>query len=456
MKELLHLSDDEVLSSILCDISFQYALGTTSFEEQPFSDRTMSRFRERLYLYELETGKDLLKEEVEALAENFIKFAKMNTSMRRMDSLMISSNCKKMSRLEIMYTSVANIIRKMNEQKMEIPEAMKHYLKEDDRNRVIYHEKGERVEDKLNEFYNDAKQLIREASKKPIEESDEYKLLERIIKEQTKEDEDGKQVLKNKKEITLDSVQSTTDPEATYRTKAGKKNIRYVGNVVETIDKGKAIISSYDYQQNNYSDIQFCKDEIEKAGKQEKPITMIGDGAYGGEDNVELAKENNINLVTTALLGKNPEKIVSDFEIKKEIQEVRCPAGQLSIKASVNKENKYRAIFDKKTCEECPFKDTCGVKFQKKSSIVEISQTMIDRANYVKKLETAEYREYGRKRNGVEVIPSILRRKYRVDQIPARGFVRSKMWFGFKILAINVRRTLNYENQRNEAMLGVA
>lgn len=49
LKEMLGLSDDELMDSICCDVRFQYALHTTSFEEQPISDRTFSRFRERLY-----------------------------------------------------------------------------------------------------------------------------------------------------------------------------------------------------------------------------------------------------------------------------------------------------------------------------------------------------------------------------------------------------------------------
>ena len=73
LKELLTLTDDELLASILCDIRFQYALHTTSFKEQPFSDRTFSRFRERLYLYERETVKDLLQEDMESMAAVFIE-----------------------------------------------------------------------------------------------------------------------------------------------------------------------------------------------------------------------------------------------------------------------------------------------------------------------------------------------------------------------------------------------
>jgi hypothetical protein len=55
-------------------------------------------------------------------------------------------------------------------------------------------------------------------------------------------------------------------------------------------------------------------------------------------------------------------------------------------------------------------------------------------------LSADKYRELQRKRNGVEGIPSILRRRYHVDEMPVRGYLRSKLWFSFKIGAINARR----------------
>jgi len=112
LKELFNLTDDELLASILCDVRFQYALHTTSFKEQPFSDRTFSRFRERLYQHTQETGVDLLQEEMEAMAQVFVEYLNINPSMKRMDSLMVSSSCKKMSRLEILYTCVANMVKR--------------------------------------------------------------------------------------------------------------------------------------------------------------------------------------------------------------------------------------------------------------------------------------------------------------------------------------------------------
>ena len=85
LKENSGLSDDELLESVCCDVRYQYALHTTHMEEQPFSDRTFSRFRERLYNYEMETGIDLLKEEMKHLAKVYADYMKLNTNVKRMD-----------------------------------------------------------------------------------------------------------------------------------------------------------------------------------------------------------------------------------------------------------------------------------------------------------------------------------------------------------------------------------
>ena len=60
LEELMGLMDEEFMDSLLFDIRFQYALHTTSFKEQPVSDRTFSRFRRRCLTYETETGIDLI------------------------------------------------------------------------------------------------------------------------------------------------------------------------------------------------------------------------------------------------------------------------------------------------------------------------------------------------------------------------------------------------------------
>ena len=86
----------------------------------------------------------------------------------------------------------------------------------------------------------------------------------------------------------------------------------------------------------------------------------------------------------------------------------------------------------------------CGVKFQKKTGLVHISGKTIRRAQYRKLLGEPEYKQLTRLRNAVEGIPSVLRRKYRVDEMPVRGYVRSKLWYFLKVGAINARRVLEW------------
>lgn len=95
LKELLNLTDDEMVESLAFDVRFQYALHTTSFEEQPLSDKTLSRFRKRCYTYELATGTDLIYETITGLSGEMAKIMKINGQIQRMDSLMVASNIKR-------------------------------------------------------------------------------------------------------------------------------------------------------------------------------------------------------------------------------------------------------------------------------------------------------------------------------------------------------------------------
>ena len=63
LAEFNGISEDEMIETMEFDFRYQYALHTTSFEKQPISDRTFSRFRERVSAYELVTGIDLVSHE---------------------------------------------------------------------------------------------------------------------------------------------------------------------------------------------------------------------------------------------------------------------------------------------------------------------------------------------------------------------------------------------------------
>ncbi len=111
LREVFGQSDEEALNSLMFDIRYQYALPTTSFLEQPVSKGSLTNFRSAVYKYNQEHGVDLIQKEIEAQAKSFSKLLKIDGHTIRMDSLMISSSCRKLSRLEIIYSTVARLTK---------------------------------------------------------------------------------------------------------------------------------------------------------------------------------------------------------------------------------------------------------------------------------------------------------------------------------------------------------
>lgn len=438
LKELTQVTDEELLECVILDPRYQYALHLTGFDEIPFSDRTVSRFRERLYHHEVETGEDLLKAEIEGLSAEFAKMLKIHGTLKRMDSVMISSSCKNMGRLELIYTCVANLVKalvKSGESGI-LPDYLLKYAESSNKNSVCYRLKDGEVRTRLEEVTAHALELYKLAEYARGGE-DEFQLLERMLKDQT---ENG--TLKQNKDISPDSLQNPSDEDATFRRKAGKGYHGFTGNIVEDCGEEGNIITHYDYDVNIHSDVAFGAEVIEELGPQEETTVLITDGAYPSEENFEAAKDSNIEFVPTALTGQEPPEILNEFEIEDQTI-LTCPGGHAPDDCTYNEEKgQYRAYFNKGTCEGCPRRDECPAILQKKSAVVTLSQTGVQRAAYLKMLASENYREYARKRNGVEGIPSILRRRYGVDHMPVRGLVRSKMWFGFKIGAINIKRVI--------------
>lgn len=458
IKELTNLSDDELLESLMFDIRFQYALHTTSFAEQPLSDRTLSRFRARCAAYETERGVDLLHETITSLSSEMAELMRIDSSLKRMDSLMVASNIKRMGRLELLYTCVANLAKEMAKTR-EIPEHLRHYTEADDRNRVIYHNHSEETSAKIEAVLKDAAAL-KELCGVDYDDSSNYQLLLRVLKEQAVQREDGTCRLRTKEDGGMDAaiLQNPADPDATYREKAGKQHRGYVANVIEASGKNGSVIEDYQYEQNTHSDSQFLKETLDGMEKQAETVTIVTDGAYSGTQNKELAAEKNVRLVTTNLTGREAEDIMADFEFSEDGRKViKCPGGHEPKSCSYNQGTGQCTIsFQKSQCQDCPHKKQCHPKMFKRVSRKTVSSKSNQRAKQQRERSTEDFKKQSRFRNGVETIPSILRRKYGIDKIPVRGLIRSRFFFGCKIGALNIKKFCRYMQDQDKCALKMA
>ena len=66
-------------------------------------------------------------------------------------------------------------------------------------------------------------------------------------------------------------------------------------------------------------------------------------------------------------------------------------------------------------------------------------------------MKTEQFKALARIRNGVETIPSILRRKYQIDHMPVRGLLATKLRFGIKLAALNFKKLSAYLDSLDHA-----
>lgn len=447
IKELFDYSDDEMVENLMLDLHLQYALHTTSFEEQPLSDKTLSRFRKRCYDYETLYGVDLFHNCVKDFSNKIAKLMKLNGRVRRMDSMMVESNIRKLSRMELIYTCISKLVTYLTQNTPDIiREELKHYFDPNDFNRVIYHQRSSDSDNRMQMLLDDSDKLL-ELCKSGYEDVTEYELLVRCLSEQTIVD-DGKRRLRTKEDGTMNStsLQNPSDPEATFRSKAGKEHRGYVANFEETVGENGSVVTDYQYEQNIHSDSQFLKEHLQEMELQEEKVTLITDGAYSGQENMDLAKEKNVNLITTSLTGKETADIMAEFEFDEEgIKVLRCPAGHEPKSYSYNKQTGQCIVsFHKDYCAGCPYQKQCKPKIYKRVAKLTVSKAASERAKIQRTMHSEEFKNYARLRNGVETVPSNIRKNYHLDKMP-RGKKQGKFFFGCKIAALNFRKFFNFK-----------
>jgi len=299
------------------DIRYQYALHTTSFQEQPISKNSLTNFRAAVYRYSQGYGIDFIQEEIESQAKTFSKLLKIDGKTIRMDSLMISSSCKKLSRLEIIYSTVARLIKVID--KNTLPEYFKPYLDKSHYNDTIYRSRDKDLNTRIKKVLKDGVRLYSIYRKdKEIRKAKEFKLLSRMLKEQKR----------TSKHISPDSLQNPTDPDATYRKKGKNKHIGYTANIIEKFDDNNRMIEGYDLQKNTYSDQKFAQEAIEKL----EDTTLLIDGAYFSEEINNKARARGIKMIPTNLVGGGKNNNCDKFEIdEKEHLVKKCPSGHKPI-----------------------------------------------------------------------------------------------------------------------------
>ena len=147
--------------------------------------------------------------------------------------------------------------------------------------------------------------------------------------------------------------------------------------------------------------------------------------------------------ITVRFLGESDA--LADFEWSEDGSELlRCAAGHEPASCSGPRASgQVRAVFDASQCAGCPFEGQCRPKVSGGRAAIVKSAKGTKRARHARRMGEEGFVAYARLRNGVETVPSNLRRNYRLDKLP-RGRIRGKLFFGAKIAALNFRKLVRF------------
>ncbi|MBD1373143.1 transposase [Hazenella sp. IB182357] len=307
LKELNQLTDEALIDAFYFDYRFDHALGIENIDSERICINTLTHFRKRLLTYEVQTGRDLLGEEIAFLSEHLAESIQLDRSFGRMDSMLISSNCKKMSRIELIYTVNRNMVRAMNTlDGIDIPETYQAYLKPSHQKEMLYRLHMDETQTRTDFLLEQSLALYHlMKSSDQGKETEAFTHLARLIEEQTVETEEGTRIPLRGNELPSGNLNNPSDPDATFRKKGNTTSVGYTLNFLEIRDRDKnvGLLLHYDVKANCYSDQAFGEDFVTHHPLMESLHTLVCDGAYDRVETLKKAKEKQVEFHVTIMTG---------------------------------------------------------------------------------------------------------------------------------------------------------
>ena len=285
-----------------------------------------------------------------------------------------------------------------------------------------------------------------------LQKRPEIQVLERFLKEQTIYDGERKVWLaKENKDIAASSLQSAFDSEATFRKKAGKSHVGFVANFTETCsdDNPVQLVTDYQVELNSTSDVKMADESLTKLQETTPVKDLYVDGGYYSSDLIKRADALGAQLHYTDMTGRNvtSNKLpYNAFSIEHFETILSCPNLQEPTRSAFNPQSGIlSAHFDINICTQCSLKDQCPVKFQKKDTVLRVSQkSLIAENTRLILMDKQDRNENGRKRAAIEGTNSALKRAYGVGKLRVRGLVRCRLTMGLKTIAHNFHQIVRF------------
>jgi len=177
--------------------------------------------------------------------------------------------------------------------------------------------------------------------------------------------------------------------------------------------------------------------------------TIIGDAAYSGKKNLELAKQENIQLVAklNPIISQGIRKKEEEFDYNKDADMFVCPAGHMATRKAIQgkkntSENQVTTYyFDVEKCKKCPLKKGCYKK-DAKSKTYSISIKSKIHQEQIDFEKSTYFKEKSKHRYKIEAKNGELKNAHGYGRAISYGIENMQMQGALTIFAVNLKRIL--------------
>jgi transposase len=442
LKEMFNCSDEKLIEELYFNIMVQYALQVDPFEAE-ISIRTLYNFRERIM------DSPAIKETFFSIVNKIIKENSIKTSFQRLDSKHFYSNMARLTRLQLFVRTVEKFLKSLDPSYIEdLPEDLRRrYL---EREGYFADAAPNEAQRSLIQTAEDILFLLNHFSADDsVTSLETFALLERLFHEQCYQPKDSDKALpRPADEISSDSLQNPSDPDATYD---GHKGEGYQVQIAESCnsDNPFQVVTDFETENANESDQNALMPIIEDLEDQcLKPDIMAADAGYVSGKNILDSEEQDVVLLgplTTGRSSDNDKLSLADFHMDIEDRIFECPQGAPAIFSSENEDGSIQIQFDCEHCKECPVRDICPVNQRGRLTY---TREKAATARRKREQQSQEFKEAYKIRSGIEATNSELNRAYGAKKVWTRGFNRVNLAMAFKVMALNIRRFARYATEQ--------
>ncbi|MHC4930549.1 MAG: transposase [Planctomycetota bacterium] len=391
IREFKNWTKDEALEAYSLDMNIHYALNLEPVAHD-LGMRTLERY---IALFEEDR---LAKATLNDITLKLVDLLDIKIDKQRLDSTHIFSDMASFGRTRLMGVAIkrflTQLVRHNKEAYHSLDESFRHRYapsvhqlfadtqKDSQSRKHLRQQVAEDMHFIVRHFGNDAEHR----------DKDTYKAVERIFYEQCEVHEETVIV---KKKTGGDVMQNPSDPDATYdghkgpgyqaqiadATYDGHKGPGYQAQIAETCHPENEIqlITSAIAQTAAQSDanaVEEVLDDLSANGL--LPDEMLADTLYAGDDNVQLAKEQGVELlgpvagcssqddsgpVAGCSSQDDSQLTIDDFNVDETTEEVVCcPAGHKPERSEHNGDTgKTKTMMPESSCGHCEFYQQCPV-----------------------------------------------------------------------------------------------